>query len=184
MEKGRERISRMKAYREQTETSPMPKISGAVLELRLWAIDNFERRKAKGNLPLSGTHGIKHWDNVYLNGLGLLDDGADDKVVAAFAYTHDAFRNHDGRDESHGPRAAKEIVSIRETYLSFLDDGEFLALQKACRLHTKSDGTDNPTLNACFDADRLDLMRVGITPDYRKMCSPLGREIAKKRFGG
>ena len=33
---------------------------------------------------------------------------------------------------------------------------------------------------ACFDADRLDLGRVGITPDQEKMATEKGMEMAGK----
>ena len=34
--------------------------------------------------------------------------------------------------------------------------------------------TGNPTVDACFDADRLDLMRVGIIPDSKRMATERG----------
>ena len=34
--------------------------------------------------------------------------------------------------------------------------------------------------DACFDADRLDLGRVGITPDPKKMATERGKEMARK----
>lgn len=34
------------------------------------------------------------------------------------------------------------------------------------------------TIDACFDADRLDLGRVGITPDPEKMATERGKELA------
>jgi len=33
--------------------------------------------------------------------------------------------------------------------------------------------------DACFDADRLDLGRVGITPDLEKMTTEKGKELAQ-----
>lgn len=40
--------------------------------------------------------------------------------------------------------------------------------------------TGNPTIDACFDADRLDLGRVGITPNPHKMATEKGKEMARK----
>ena len=37
-----------------------------------------------------------------------------------------------------------------------------------------------PTIDACFDADRLDLGRVGITPDPNKMATAKGKELASQ----
>ena len=149
-----------------------------ILELRGWAISFRKQRIQKLKLTLSDTHGVEHWDRVYGNGKRLLEPGVDDMVVSAFAYTHDLWRNADGQDLEHGPRAAEELPQYRNK-LSFLNDEEFELLREACRLHTVSDATDNPTLNVCFDADRLDIGRVGIIPDPEKMCTPKGKILAQ-----
>lgn len=47
-------------------------------------------------------------------------------------------------------------------------------LCKACELHTVCHRTGNPTIDACFDADRLDLMRVGIIPNPKRMATIRG----------
>ena len=57
---------------------------------------------------------------------------------------------------------------------------EILQLKKACELHTTTLRTEDATVNACFDADRLDLGRVGITPNPDKMATAQGRIIAEK----
>lgn len=154
------------------------KRSKDIEKLREWAINFRESRIKENNLCLCETHGVDHWDRVYKNGIKLKDDEVNEKVLAAFAYTHDVWRNDDWQDLDHGPRAARALMLIRHSYLSFLTDDEFDLLRKACRLHTESTGTDNPTLNACFDADRLDIGRVGYVPDPDKMCSELGKQLA------
>ena len=52
-------------------------------------------------------------------------------------------------------------------------------MKEASRLHSKVDRTGNPTIDACFDADRLDLWNVGIIPDPQKMATERGKEIAR-----
>ena len=52
-------------------------------------------------------------------------------------------------------------------------------LKIACRLHTTTMKTGDPTIDACFDADRLDLWRAGITPDPEKLATEKGKQIAK-----
>ena len=42
----------------------------------------------------------------------------------------------------------------------------------ACDLHTGTRHHDDPTVAACFVADRLDLSRVGFRPDPRRMPAP------------
>lgn len=128
-------------------------------------------------------HGINHCDRVARNGKTLNVSGADQKVVLCFAYLHDVERLHDGYDEEHGPRAAELIDQIRESVLRFLDDNQIGMLKEACLLHTTYIATGNPTIDACFDSDRLDLTRVGITPDPDKMATKEGAELARqKRF--
>ena len=124
-------------------------------------------------------HGIDHWDRVYNHGLSLNVPGADLDVVQCFAYLHDVERQDDGYEEEHGPRAAELVDKIRESVLGFLDDKQIGLLKEACALHTTCHRTGNPTIDACFDSDRLDLTRVGIIPDPDKMATKEGAEKAR-----
>ena len=124
-------------------------------------------------------HGIDHWDRVFNHGLSLNVPGADLDVVQCFAYIHDVERQDDGYEEEHGPKAANLIDEIRESVLGFLDDKQIGLLKEACALHTTCHRTANPTIDACFDSDRLDLTRVGIIPDPDKMATKEGAEKAR-----
>ena len=124
-------------------------------------------------------HGIDHWDRVANYGLSVASPEADLDVVLCFAYLHDVERQDDGYDEEHGPRAAALIDQIKDTVLAFLDDKQIGLLKEACALHTICHKTGNPTIDACFDSDRLDLSRVGITPDPDKMATKKGAEKAR-----
>ena len=125
-------------------------------------------------------HGIAHWDRVAKNADLLNTSDVDLLVVKVFAYIHDVERDDDSYDFQHGPRAAALVDEIRDTELAFLNDGEIRQLKKACELHTTTWRTEDATVNACFDADRLDLGRVGIMPDPDKMATVQGRIIAEK----
>ena len=126
----------------------------------------------------SGFHGVDHWDRVYNNGQRLLTHEVRPIVVGLFAYLHDSCRIDDGEDLDHGPRAADYIEVIRDSLLKEVCDEDIELLKKACRLHTVVEKTGNPTIDACFDADRLDLGRVGIDPDPDRMATEKGKEIA------
>ena len=128
----------------------------------------------------NSVHGISHWDRVSKNADSLWTSDVNLLVVKAFAYIHDVEREDDGYDLLHGPRAAALVDEIRDTELAFLNDDEILQLKKACELHTTTLRTEDATVNACFDADRLDLGRVGITPNPDKMATVQGRIIAEK----
>lgn len=116
-------------------------------------------------------NGISHWERVECNGLLLATPDCDVTVIRLFAYLHDSCRVDDSYDKEHGPRAAKMIESLRETLLKDLSYEQFRLLQEACRLHTNTHSTGNPTIDACFDADRLDLGRVDIIPRPEKMAT-------------
>lgn len=125
-------------------------------------------------------HGIDHWDRVAKNGEALHVPGADLEVVLCFAYLHDVERQSDAYDVEHGPRAAELIDQIRDSVLSFLDDKQIGLLKDACTFHTTCPRTGNPTIDTCFDSDRLDLPRAGIIPDPAQMATKEGAEKAKQ----
>lgn len=104
------------------------------------------------------------------------------EVVQCFAYLHDVERQSDGYDVEHGPRAAELIDQIRDSVLSFLDDKQIGLLKDACTFHTTCPRTGNPTIDACFDSDRLDLPRAGIIPDPAQMATKEGAEMAAMSY--
>ena len=80
--------------------------------------------------------------------------------------------------EDRGDHAAKWIEELRTTYLKDVSEKEIELLKEACRLHTIVHKTGNPTIDACFDADRLDLWRVNIIPDPERLATEKGKAIA------
>lgn len=49
--------------------------------------------------------------------------------------------------------------------------------------HTsQTEPTGNPTIDCCIDADRLDLSRVGITPDPERMLTEAGKLLAEEEW--
>ena len=56
---------------------------------------------------------------------------------------------------------------------------QFDKLYHACRMHTHERATDDATINTCYDADRLDLGRVGIPLDPEKMATTSGKKLAR-----
>ena len=130
----------------------------------------------------SGFHGIDHWDRVYLNAQQLIASDVNPLVVGLFAYLHDACRENDGADIQHGPRAAVLIDNLRGSLLKNISDEDISLLKEACRLHTTCLKTGNPTIDACFDADRLDLDRVGIIPDPDRLATEKGKDLARRLF--
>ena len=129
----------------------------------------------------SDIHGIEHWHQVEYNGLLLAKKtGADIDVVRLFAIFHDSKRLDDAYDREHGARGAEFAKLCREEKRFELDDERFDLLYRACEQHTITQNTGDVTIDTCFDADRLDLGRVGIPLDPKKMATEWGAKIAQK----
>lgn len=128
-------------------------------------------------------HGKKHWLNVRDIGLELARNtpGADSIVVNLFGLLHDHKRETDSKDEAHGMRAATSLFKIRNTLLSELTDWQFFTLQEAIAYHNKPSTSDNPTIGCCWDADRLDLPRVGINTSAKYLSTEQGKLLLSSR---
>lgn len=127
-------------------------------------------------LPVRGVHGIVHWARVYENGLRLAaETGACVEVVELFALFHDSRRYNESTDPDHGPRAAEFVETLRGDLFEISDES-FKLLQRACHGHTHERTHPNITIQTCWDADRLDLGRVGILPHPSRLCT----EVAKR----
>lgn len=126
-------------------------------------------------LSLDGIHGQAHWLRVRENGLRLADlTGADRRLVELFAYLHDSKRLSDGRDPDHGHRAAEFVRSLQGA-LS-LSNSELELLSYACAYHSDGLTEADVTVQTCWDADRLDLGRVGIQPKVCYLCTAAARD--------
>ena len=125
-----------------------------------------------------GIHGVPHWSRVWFHGRRLAASmDVNPAVLAWFAFLHDSQRHNDGRDPLHGHRAADFAVGLRrDGQVGELAKTEFEHLCEAMRLHSDGHTVSDPAIIACWDADRLDLGRVGITPKAHRLCTPHGRK--------
>lgn len=127
-------------------------------------------------LDLQGIHGVRHWTRVMENGLHLAErTGADPEVVRLFAWFHDSRRLDEGHDPGHGARAEAWIRTLRGVWIH-LEDERFELLAHACRHHSDGMLDGDPTVQTCWDADRLDLGRVGIRPRSQYLCTEAARD--------
>jgi uncharacterized protein len=123
-------------------------------------------------------HGPHHWQRVDAFGLNIAESsGADLTVVHLFALLHDSCRQDDGADLDHGPRAAEMLDRIVPAVFS-IDPSRFDLLKEAIRLHTSGLTTNEPTIGTCWDADRLDIGRVGMKPSAEYMSTEAGKGMA------
>jgi uncharacterized protein len=110
------------------------------------------------------------------NGLRLAEEtSANIEVVSLFAVLHDSRRVSETIDPEHGIRAAEFARALRGRLLD-LPGPEFHRLHRACSGHTHERTHPDITIQTCWDADRLDLGRVGITPHPSRLCT----EAAKR----
>ena len=129
----------------------------------------------------SDFHGLAHWNQVESNGLLLAPaTGADVTVVRLFALFHDCKRKDDGTDADHGPRGAEFARRCFEEGRLAITPEQFARLHHACTFHTTEERSGDATIDTCYDADRLDLGRVGILLDPARMATVPGAKIARK----
>ena len=113
-----------------------------------------------------GIHGLPHWSRVWFHGRALAASlDVDPAVLAWFAYLHDSQRHNDHHDPQHGQRAADFALRLRRAgVICELAEQAFEHLCEAMRLHSDGHTIGEPAILACWDADRLDLARVGSLP--------------------
>jgi uncharacterized protein len=134
--------------------------------------------KAQYRLDWNGIHGISHWMRVYENGMRLASKtGADKRIVELFAFLHDSCRKNDNEDSAHGARAASFIDTLQGTVLN-LDQQSLETLKAACINHSLETCRGNATMQTCYDADRLDLGRRGVSiePDPEYLCTEAAKD--------
>lgn len=123
-----------------------------------------------------GVHGPAHWDRVRDNGLFLAKHApVDVAVVELFAWLHDSCRETEGGDPGHGHRAAEYATELFLDGVLELTDSQMDLLLHACRYHSHGFVDADITVQACWDADRLDLGRVGSRPDPAYLCTAPAR---------
>ncbi|MCS6779157.1 MAG: hypothetical protein NZ555_05605 [Geminicoccaceae bacterium] len=128
-------------------------------------------------LELDGIHGVPHWSRVCRHGRFLAGElGLDPALTTWFAFLHDSRRRDDGHDPGHGRRGADFALRLwRAGSIEELDRRGFELLAEAIRWHSGGRTEGEPALLACWDADRLDLARLGIRPDPRKLATAPAR---------
>lgn len=146
-------------------------------EITLWQLVTAQFR-----LHADSDHGPSHWLKVRRNGLYLAGiHGADSEVIRLFAVFHDSCRENEYGDPEHGPRGAQLALTLRKAGHFQLDDAQMALLVTACQIHNGGPPQIEPTLAVCLDADRLDLGRVGITPDPAFLSTLTARSIATRQ---
>jgi uncharacterized protein len=127
--------------------------------------------KSEFKLDWQGIHGANHWARVLHHGKNIGQmRRADLLVVELFGFMHDSCRLDDGKDPKHGQRAAEFAHGIHGDFYQ-LDSKQLDALCYAMAHHSSGKVSTSATVQTCWDADRLDLGRVGIFPSPQFLSS-------------
>jgi uncharacterized protein len=128
-------------------------------------------------LHQSYIHGDQHWRAVAEVGLKLTADvrRADAMVVFLFAVFHDSMRVNEVEDPGHGQRGAELAEEFQGRYFQLPAD-RLGVLVEACSGHTDVRFSDDATIGVCFDSDRLNLWRVGKTPEAKYLSTDVSLE--------
>ena len=128
------------------------------------------------SLDLKGIHGVSHWSRVRVNGLLIAKKThARTDVIELFSFLHDSRRLSDHSDPLHGARAAEYADKLHGN-LFYIDDEGLDLLLEACHQHSEGIMDADITIQTCWDADRLDLGRVGIKPNPDRMCTSIAKD--------
>ena len=137
------------------------------------------------SLKLNGLHGIYHWHRVYKNALKLAEYyNIESKVFMLFALFHDSRRENDNIDPQHGKRGGRyaKLLQSDISILKELSKSDLYLLEYACSSHTKTDYqhalAGSLIANICWDADRLDIGRVGFVVDTEYLHTDYAKELA------
>ncbi len=134
-------------------------------------------------LDWEGIHGVRHWQRVCENGLLLAEQtGADPVVVELFAFIHDLEREADHSDPEHGLRSARLVPALLEEFFPEVSMAQQMVLVQACCDHSRGFLVENTTIQTCWDADRLDLGRVGIKPRVDLLGTEAARQSSMIEF--
>jgi uncharacterized protein len=140
----------------------------------LWAL-----AAKRFTLGLHSLHGPDHWQRVERNAIVIAEHtpGVDVKLARLFAALHDTNRINESYDPEHGARAAAWTRELNGDGLFALDAARLELLCDAMIRHDKGQVSEDPTIGVCWDADRLDLPRVGIRPATWFMSTVYGKRL-------
>jgi len=91
------------------------------------------------------------------------------------------FFDRDAAVADHGARAADFAQELYEKGMLGLDPGQLATLKFAMTHHNGGQVSGDPTIGVCWDADRLDLPRVGNTPDSELLSTQYARDLLKEK---
>ncbi len=145
----------------------------------------------------SRLHGVAHWARVHRYGqqlarrMGLHPQLRE--CVAVFAWTHDLARFDDSGGREHALAGARYLDKVVPAAFPHLSPSQIKLIRAAIYYHSHGCAADEArhqgwfgevrgeeiikAIGCCWDADRLDLLRLGIEPDPNRMSTPYWDEL-------
>jgi len=135
-------------------------------------------------LDIGSDHGLSHWKRVEEIGRYLAKyTKADPEVVYLFFYLHDSKRENEGRDPEHGRKASLFVKELYDKDMLNISQKQLSQLTFACEYHSDSRiKSDDITIQTCWDADRLDLWRIGSVPDPSLLNTTIAKQEETIKF--
>lgn len=122
-------------------------------------------------LDWHGIHGASHWARVSRFSRYLAQGtSADTEVLSLFALMHDSCRESDLGDPGHGERAAR-LAKEMNGHLYRINSAQEECLAEAIKEHSQGALSNDLTTQICWDADRLDLGRLGVQVRAEKLAT-------------
>jgi len=169
--------------RNEFEIVVNPKKVTGLSEFKLQGSPLLEEIISQFKLSKESIHGPRHWKKVHENclRLGIETEGCDIKVCNLFAILHDSKRVDEDEDPDHGKRACNYVVELYEQKKLDVSEEQLYKLKWACEFHNDGLTHNDPTIGVCWDADRLDLRRVGVLPDIDFLSTKAAKAIVENK---
>ena len=127
-----------------------------------------------------GLHGIPHLRRVASTAGRLAAAVGEDVEAAVIAgFLHDCARVHDGGGTRHAHDSADLAKEILATFYPHVDSDR---LCDGIAHHADGTVTDDPLIGSLWDADRLDLIRLGRETRPHLLSTGLARRVAALRM--
>ncbi|MDT8284120.1 MAG: HD domain-containing protein [Thermovirgaceae bacterium] len=127
-----------------------------------------------------GLHGISHLRRVaILSGRLAGAVGEDVESAVVMGFLHDCARRNDGTDLEHPHDSAVLARGLIERFFPHLDVDRIC---DAIEGHADGEVTTDPLTACLWDADRLELKRIGRTIDLDLLSTKVAKRLARRRM--
>lgn len=129
-----------------------------------------------------GLHGFGHIERVveYAKLIAKKECPGKYEDIIVGAYLHDVGRIDDSENNEHALKSAEIAEFLISRHWPWLDKKKIV---EAIKYHADGDVTDDHVIGAIWDADRLDLDRIGKVIDCNLLSTKTAKKILSKKSG-